>query len=98
MARTKAAPASASSRGSWRHSMGGNQQPPPEPAGYSTQLGGEYGSGYHTTGYKKIIIDPDTLQDSIDTFRKQLDGKSIDDLRDTLTKAVVYPFAFGQIP
>jgi hypothetical protein len=77
--------------------MGGHQ-PPPTPAGYSTQVGGDYSSGYHTTGYKQVIIDPDTLQSSIDDFRKKLDGQSPRQLVDTLTNALIDPSAFGQIP
>ncbi|HZC69205.1 MAG TPA: hypothetical protein VE442_00785 [Jatrophihabitans sp.] len=77
--------------------MGGNQQPP-EPAGYSTQMGGNYDSGYHTTGYRQVIIDPRTLDESINGFRKQLDGQSPRELMDTLTNAVVDSGAFGQIP
>lgn len=77
--------------------MGGHQQPP-EPAGYSTQIGGDYSSGYHTTGYKKIIIDPKTLEQSIETFHKGLHGQSTNELKQTLHEAVIDSSAFGLIP
>lgn len=77
--------------------MGGQQQPP-VPAGYSTQIGGDYTSGYHTTGYKQVIIDPDTLTSSINQFRKQLDGQGPTQLKQTLQQAMVDGSAFGSIP
>src|SRR5438067_13212939 len=77
--------------------MGGHR-PPPEPAAYSTQIVGNYSSGYQTSGYKQVIIDPDTLNASIEEFRRKLDGQSPRQLVDTLVGAVVDPSAFGQIP
>lgn len=77
--------------------MGGHQLPP-EPAGYSTQIAGNYDSGYHTTGYKQVIINPEQLDTSIQNFKKQLEGQSAHDLRNTLMQAVVDTAAFGNIP
>lgn len=76
--------------------MGGQQ--PPDPAGYSTQISGDYSSGYHTTGYKQVIIDPEKLDKSIKQFHDQLAGQSPKDLRNTLMQAVIGSTAFGSIP
>lgn len=77
--------------------MGGNQSPP-DPAAYSTQMGGNPDAGYHTTGYRKIIIDPRTLDKSIGDFREKLKGQNTNELRQTLLTAMIDSSAFGRIP
>lgn len=64
-----------------------------DPHGYSTRVG----SGYGTDGYS-VKIDPATLRKSVDTFRKQLAGKSTQELTDTARSALIAEGAFGSIP
>jgi hypothetical protein len=75
--------------------MGGNDPAPPH--AYSTQLGGDYQSGYRADGYN-VVIDPDQLRTSIDTFRQGLQGKDTGTLIETITTAMVGQDCFGQLP
>jgi hypothetical protein len=74
--------------------MGGNDTPP---RAYSTQVDGDYSSGYQSTGYN-VVIAPDELKKSIDTYRAQLANQSPEQLVQTLASALVSSDAFGKLP
>jgi hypothetical protein len=74
--------------------MGGND---PAPHAYSTHLGGDYQSGYTADGYN-IVIDPDQLRSSIDTYKRGLAGMGPQDLITTVTNALIDSGAFGTLP
>jgi hypothetical protein len=75
--------------------MGGQQQPAP-PSAYSTRT--TYGSdGWRTDGHR-VVIDPGTLQASVNTFREQLQGQSSAQLTQTLFEALGAANAFGDVP
>jgi hypothetical protein len=74
--------------------MGGNDN---APKAYSTQLGGDYETGYRADGYN-VVIDPDKLQASIDNYRQDLRGQNPADLISTVTNALIAQGAFGVLP
>lgn len=76
--------------------MGGHQHPD-VPAAYSDRVTYD-DSGYHADGYRKVIIDPSTLQNSVETFKKQLQGQNASQLAQTLSDALGAADAFGRIP
>lgn len=77
--------------------MGGSHQPSGPPTAYSTRTIYDQDHGWHTDGHK-VVIDPHTLQQSVDFYKNQLQGKNANDLHQTLTDTMQAAAAFGKIP
>jgi hypothetical protein len=75
--------------------MGGNDANAPH--AYSTQLRGDYQSGYRADGYN-VVIDPDTLKASIDKHRAELTGAGTQDMNTTIVNVLIESGAFGDLP
>lgn len=75
--------------------MGGNDANPPR--AYSTQLGGDYESGYRADGYN-IVIDPSQLKKSIEKHRHELTESGTKDINATIVSTLIDLGAFGELP